>query len=268
MRSAMTKLDLVLYPAFMRDHANRESAVHSRGQFTITSAFVITLLAPAALHAEEPEPGLSGVAGFSYAEARGNTETLAIGGESTLEYITGGPWTYDAKLLFVKREETEVSTEERYEARLTANRYWSEEDYLYGRLDWRKDNFGGVREEWVPSAGYGRVILRTERHDLKGEAGVGYRFADLADGTREEGVALSGGLRYKWQISASAEFFQNLLLQWSEDNTYMESETGLRTTIIGNLSAKFSYLVKRNTEVPEGRENSDFFTNVGIEYAF
>lgn len=153
-------------------------------------------------------------------------------------------------------------------ARLTANRYWTEDDYLYGRLDWRKDNFGGVREEWVPSAGYGRVFLRTERHDLKGEVGAGYRFADLADDTGEDGMTLNGGLRYQWQISESAEFFQNALLQWSENNTYLESETGLRTSIIGNLGAKFSYLVKHNTDVPEGLENSDIFTNIGLEYAF
>ena len=220
------------------------------------------------VQAEEKEPGLNGRVGFGYAEARGNTDTLGVTGDSTLEYVTGGPWLYDARLLFVSREERNVTTEERYEARATANYYWSADNYFFGRIDWRKDNFGGVREEWVPSAGYGRVILDSERHTLRGEIGVGYRFADLADGTSEEGGAISGGLRYKWQISANAEFFQNALVQWSDDNTYLESETGLRTAIIGNLNARISYLVKHNTDVPVGRRNSDFFTNIGLEYKF
>src|SRR5690606_11595638 len=149
-----------------------------------------------------------------------------------------------------------------------ANRCWTDDNHVYARLDWRKDNFGGVREEWVPSVGYGGVILRKEQHDPKGEVGAGYRTADLADGTTEEGIALSGGLRYLWQISATAEFFENVLVQWSQDNTYLESETGLRTNIIGNLSAKISYLVKHNTDVPAGLENTDFFTNIGLEYQF
>ena len=218
--------------------------------------------------AEEPEVGLNGAVNFGFAEARGNTDTLSITGDTTLQYVTGGPWVHDGRFLFVTRQESGATTEERYEARGTANYYWTEDDYLFGRLDWRKDNFGGVREEWVPSAGYGRVLIRNERHDLRGEVGAGYRFADLSDGTSEEGGLISGGMRYRWQISETAEFFQNALVQWTSANTYVESETGLRTSIVGNLSARFSYIVRHNTDVPDGTRNSDFFTNVGLEYKF
>ncbi|NGX15895.1 DUF481 domain-containing protein [Wenzhouxiangella sp. XN24] len=240
----------------------------SKGLFMTLAASAAGLVAPAILQAEETEIGLGGQVGFGYAEARGNSDTLSITGNTDLQYVTEGPWLYDAKLLFVTREEASVTTEERYEARGTANYYWSEGDYFYGRIDWRKDNFGGVREEWVPSIGYGRVILDTDVHSLNGEVGVGYRFADLADGTSEEGGVLSGGLRYAWQISPSAQFIQNLLIQWSSDNTYAESETGLETTIVGNLAAKISYVVKHNTDVPAGNRNSDFYTTIGLEYRF
>ena len=239
-----------------------------KGIFVGAAALVMVAAAPVALQAEEPEVGLNGRVNFGLAESRGNSETLSITGDTTLQYVTGGPWVHDGRFLFVTREESGVSTEERYEARGTANYYWTEDDYSYGRLDWRKDNFGGVREEWVPSIGYGRVILRNERHDLRGELGAGYRFADLSDGTSEEGAMISGGMRYTWQISETAEFLQNALVQWSNDNTYIESETGLRTSIVGNLSARISYIIRHNTDVPEGRRNSDFFTNIGLEYQF
>lgn len=238
------------------------------GVFTGAVAVGLVLAAPVGMSAEETPIGLNGRVGFGFAEARGNTDTLSITGDTTLEYVTGGPWLYDGKFAFVMRDEGGVATEERYEARVSANYFWSDDNYFYGRLDWRKDNFGGVREEWVPSAGYGRVIIRTERHSLRGEVGAGYRWADLSDGTSEEGGVLSGGLRYAWQISATAEFIQNALVQWSDDNTYLESETGLRTKVVGNLDARISYLVKHNTDVPAGRKNSDFFTSVGLEYKF
>lgn len=239
-----------------------------KGVFVGAVATGLVLAVPAEVLAEETPVGLNGRVGFGYAEARGNTDTLSITGDTTMEYVTGGPWLYDAKFGFVTRDESGVTTEERYEARVSANYFWSEDNYFYGRLDWRKDNFGGVREEWVPSAGYGRVILRSDRHSLRGEVGAGYRWADLSDGTSEEGAVLSGGLRYKWQISDNAEFIQNALVQWSDDNTYLESETGLRTNIVGNLDAKISYLVKHNTDVPADRKNTDFFTNIGLEYKF
>lgn len=234
----------------------------------VVAATGLVLAVPAGVVAEETPVGLSGRVGFGYAEARGNTDTLSITGDTTMEYVTGGPWLYDAKFGFVTRDESGVNTEERYEARVSANYFWSEDNYFYGRVDWRKDNFGGVREEWVPSVGYGRVILRSDRQSLRGEVGAGYRWADLSDGSSEEGGVLSGGLRYKWQISDNAEFIQNALVQWSDDNTYLESETGLRTNIVGNLDAKISYLIKHNTDVPVGRKNTDFFTNVGLEYKF
>jgi len=224
--------------------------------------------APAMAQSEDSETGLQGRAAFSYAEARGNTDTLAITGESELKYLTDSPWQYDAKLGFVTREESDARTEERYEVILTANRYWTEHDYMFGRLSWRKDNFGGVVEEWLPSIGYGRLLIDLERHQLTGEVGVGYRFADLSDGTSEEGVALSGGARYTWQISESAQFFQNVLVQWTTDNTYAESETGLSTVIVGNLNARVSYRVRHNTDVPADTRNSDFLTTIGIDYKF
>jgi putative salt-induced outer membrane protein len=242
---------------------------------TLALAAAVMLAFPAAAPAQEDEPevdekelGWNGNVALGYAESRGNTDNLAVTSDLYVEYVTGGPWLYDAKLFGVNREEGGDTIEERYEARLSANYYWTDEDYFYGRLDWRKDNFGAVEEEWVPTVGYGRILLRTERHDLKGELGAGYRFATLADGTEEEGPALTAGVNYVWTLSDSADFFQNLLVQWTSDNTYLESETGLRTRIIGALGAKISYLVKSNSDVPDGTANSDFYTTIGLDYAF
>ncbi|MFU8896055.1 MAG: YdiY family protein [Gammaproteobacteria bacterium] len=234
----------------------------------IAAALVAVLVHPAQLGAEEDSTGLSGRMGLSYSEARGNSDTLGVSAEAAAQYLTGGPWRYDARAQLVSREESDVTTEERYEARATANYFWTEDDYFFARLDWRKDNFGGVREEWVPGLGYGRVLLDSAAHKLHGEIAAGYRFADLSDGTSEEGPALTGNLRYQWTISEFAEFYQNALVQWSEDNTFLESETGLRTAIIGNLNARISYIVRHNTDVPPGRNNSDFFTTVGLDYKF
>ncbi len=240
----------------------------SRKLLVVAASIAAAGFAPGAVAGETPNPGLNGTVVFGLNEARGNSDTFGINGSSALEYVTGGPWRHDASFAFVTREENNIRSEERYEARVTSNYYWTEDDYFFGRLDWRKDNFGGVREEWVPGVGYGRVLLRNERHDLRGEIGAAYRWADLSDGSSEEGAALTGGLRYLWQISDSAQFFQNALVQWSSDNTFFESETGLTATIIGSLSARLSYIVRHNTDVPQGRDNSDFFTNIGLEYKF
>jgi putative salt-induced outer membrane protein len=247
----------------------REQSFDQQSTFYRAASIAVTTFAPGAVADEAPSLGLNGAVVFGFNEARGNSDTRGISGSGTFEYVTGGRGATMRMWLFVTREENDIRPPKSATRRAcTSNYYWTEDDYFFGRLDWRKDNFGGVREEWVPSVGYGRVLMRTERHDLRGEIAAGYRFADLSDGTSEEGPALTGGVRYIWQISDSAEFFQNALVQWSSDNTFLESETGLTDTIIGNLSARFSYIVRHNTDVPADRANSDFFTNIGLEYKF
>lgn len=238
----------------------------------VNAAVAVALTVAAfAVQAEEeqaPETGWSGLVGFSYANARGNTDTLAVTGDGSVRYVTASPWRYTGTFSFVNREENNARTEERYEARGSADYFLTEENYLYGRLSWRKDNFGAIEEEWLPSVGYGRVLLHNERHKLNGEVGIGYRFADLADGTSEDGPAATAGLIYAWQISDTAVFSQTAAVEWTEDNTYFESETGIRVTVVGDLSARATYRLRHNTDVPAGTRNSDFLTTIGLEYKF
>jgi putative salt-induced outer membrane protein YdiY len=48
----------------------------------------------------------------------------------------------------------------------------------------------------------------------------------------------------------------------------LRSISEVKATIIGRLSGKFTYEIKRNSEVPDGDANSDFYTTLGLEYAF
>ena len=234
------------------------------------AAALLLLLPGGAVLAQEEteETGLSGKAAFGFTQSRGNTDNLGTNFDVAAEYKTAGPWTYDGRALFVKREEDGEDTDERYEAVGTANYYWSERMFAYGRLQWRKDLFGGVREEYIPTVGLGRILIDTGAHRLKGEIGAGYKFSELDDGTDEDNPVATGGLKYTWKISENAEFIQNVLAEWTQDNTYAESETALRTTIIGSLGAKFSYVVKHNTDVTDDKANTDFYTTVALDYAF
>jgi putative salt-induced outer membrane protein len=234
-----------------------------------TLAGALLALGPATAQAEEEkELGLNGRASLAFAQSRGNTDSQATNAEAELEYVTASPWVHEARFNFLHREEDDETTDERYAVRATSNYFWTEENFFFGRLDWRKDNFGGVREEWVPTVGLGRILLNTPRHSLRAEVSAGYRWADLADGTEEEGAALGTGARYRWNVSETTTFFQNALVQWSDDNTFIESETGLTANLYGNLHGRFTYLVRRNSDVPAGSRNSDFLTSIGLEYRF
>jgi putative salt-induced outer membrane protein len=58
------------------------------------------------------------------------------------------------------------------------------------------------------------------------------------------------------------------LIESGDENTYSESDTSLTFRIVGNLAAKISYLVKRNSEVPPDIDKTDEITTVSLVYDF
>jgi putative salt-induced outer membrane protein YdiY len=75
-------------------------------------------------------------------------------------------------------------------------------------------------------------------------------------------------VKYEYIVSETATFIQTILIEDGDENTYTESDTSLKIRIVGNLAAKMSYLLKRNSEVPSGTDKSDKITTVSLVYAF
>ena len=214
------------------------------------------------------EDGISGDVTLGYAERRGNTDNSSVNAELKWVWHTGSPWMYDGRFFAFGKTEEEATTDERYEAQAAAKFFLSDESYLVGRLTGRKDNFGAIEKEYLATAGYGRKLLQTENHRLIGELGAGYRRAEDSVGETETGVVGVAGLQYDWALTDNSSFSQLLVWEESADNSIVRSLTEVKATLIGKLSGKLSYEIRRQSEVPAGDENSDFYTLLGLEYAF
>jgi len=79
---------------------------------------------------------------------------------------------------------------------------------------------------------------------------------------------VTADVKYEYKISETAIFNQAILIEDGDENTYTESDTSLKMKIEGNLAAKISYLLKRNSEVPSGTDKSDKITTISLVYAF
>jgi putative salt-induced outer membrane protein len=73
---------------------------------------------------------------------------------------------------------------------------------------------------------------------------------------------------YHWHISDNAVFSEVLSSSIGSDNTYIESLTELKASIVGNLALVLGYLWKHNTDVDPGTDKSDTLTSVSLEYKF
>ena len=231
----------------------------------------LILAAPAMAHEVEedtgPEGPWSGKVRLGYLGTSGNTETTNMSGGFDVEYALE-KWKHSFKAATIKASEDNTTTAEAHNAGWKSEWTMSEINFLFGRLDWRKDRFSGYDEQFSQTVGYGHRLIDNERHSLNGEVGVGARQSELATGEDENETIVTGGLYYKWTISDNSEFTQDLLVEAGGENTYLESKTAISATLIGNLALVASYTIKNNSEVPVGTEKTDTFTALSLEYAF
>lgn len=233
-----------------------------------TLVMVAALAAPISLMAQdEPESPWSGKAKLGYLATSGNTENSTLNSGFELGY-TAGKWAHLFTAAAINSSENEITTAEAYDAGWKSERNLSDKDFLFGRLDWRKDRFGGYDTQMSETVGYGRRLVDIDKHKLNAEIGVGARQSELQDGTKEDETIVRGGMDYKWLFSETANFSQALVAESGSKNTYLESVTALSAQLVGNLALVASYTIKHNTDVPPLTEKTDTYTALSLEYVF
>jgi putative salt-induced outer membrane protein len=90
----------------------------------------------------------------------------------------------------------------------------------------------------------------------------------LISGITESEAIFRGGAHYKWLLSETAEFRQDLTTEAGSDNTYVESVTAISAKLLGDLALVASYTIKHNTDVPALTEKTDTYTALSLEYLF
>ncbi len=227
---------------------------------------VIAMPAFAAEEEEEEDP-LSGNVKLGFLSTTGNTETSSLNTSADATYLAGR-WQHDAHLAAIQASEDEATTAEAYEARWTSGWNLTERDYLFGRLNWRKDRFGGFDTQFSQTVGYGRKVFLGPKHFLNLDVGAGARQAEDQLGVSLDETIITGGLNYRWQFSETAEFTQTVSIEAGDDNTFTESVTSISSTLIGAFRLVASYTWRNNSDVPVGTEKTDTRTAISLQYDF
>lgn len=217
--------------------------------------------------AEKEAGPWSGKAALGYLATSGNTESSSLNSAFAIAY-TAGRWTHSLEAGAINATENGQTNAEAYSVGWKTEFNMTDRDFLFGRVNWRKDRFSGYDQQLSESIGYGRRLIDTGVHFLNAELGAGARQADLVDGTTEEDFIIRGGLNYQWKFSETAQFTQDLTAESGPENTYAESVSAIKTRLIGALALVASYTIKNNSVVPPGSEKTDTFAALSLEYAF
>lgn len=220
-----------------------------------------------AMAQEEPASPWSGKASLGYLATSGNTENSTLNTAVEVGFATGA-WQHFAIAAAISAKESETATAEAYALGWKSERNFTDTDYIFGRLDWRKDRFSGYDSQFSQTVGYGRRLLNTDKHVLNIEAGVGARQSELQSGLTENETIFRGGAYYTWLFSETAQFRQDLTTEAGSDNTYVESVSAISAKLLGDLALVASYTVKHNTDVPALTEKTDTYSALSLEYVF
>ncbi len=227
----------------------------------------VLLTASAIAPAAEPPQGWSGSAELGAVYTTGNTENTSFDGKLTVNYLRA-PWEHGLLLQAYTASESGQRTGERYLANYKGRRDLSERSYAFGNLRYEDDRFSGFRYQASQTLGYGRRLIDSEHHKLKGELGVGARQSETETGEQNRVAVGTLGGDYTWLISPTSSFLQTLLVVAGEDNTEVSAVSTLKVRIHQALALAVGLDVKHNTDVPAGRKNTDTKTTINLVYDF
>jgi putative salt-induced outer membrane protein len=146
-----------------------------------------TIVSPLTLLAQEVEEETSpwaGKATLGYLATTGNTENSTLNTGFEVGYTTG-KWLHFLKAAAISASEDEINTAEAYDFGWKSERKLTDHDFIFGRLDWRKDVFGAYDAQFSQTLGYGRRLIDNDKHKLNVELGAGARQSELQNGFSE-----------------------------------------------------------------------------------
>ena len=161
---------------------------------------------------------------------------------------------------------------ERYTMEIQSDRTLSEKSWLFGAFRWDADKFGSYDPQLSLTTGYGRQLMKSEKHELKGEIGGGYRKLEA----RVTGLTNSEFIgRFllddSWQVFSSTLWTNRLLVEAGSSNTFTQFNSGLSVSMNSKFAVKLGYEVRHNTDVPVGIADSkktDTISSVNLVYNF
>jgi putative salt-induced outer membrane protein len=229
-----------------------------------TAALAILLAAAGSAATADP---LTGEGEFGLSLTSGNTESESFIGKGKFEK-KDAPWTHSAAFEALKTATDGITNAERYAGYLKTARDLNDLVYLFGAARYDSDKFSGFSYQSSVAAGVGFHVIKPDPMLLDLEAGVGYRVDRTLVGEELRDAILRGLLRFEYQITANTKFLETALVELGEDNTFLESFTGLNVAMNNALALRLGYTVKHNTDPPAGNKATDTYTTVTLVFKF
>jgi putative salt-induced outer membrane protein len=217
-----------------------------------------------------PPPGFEGSAELSYVGTSGNSDTRSLGAGTSLTFRPG-EWTVTSKAAIVRNEDQGRVRAQSTSAVTQVGRHITPALSVVTSHAYTRDQFAGINHRHTAEAGLSLEAVKTARHHLTLDAGVGYANEQRRQGANISTAIATSGVIYKVSISSTATFDNQLQTVISLDDA-----SDRRLANVASLSARlnslFSMKVKHTTRwvnapVP-GFRKTDTITAVALVATF
>lgn len=217
----------------------------------------------------ETKQGWSGKLKIGLKQSTGNTESSSTSGSGTLIY-NKKRWkhTLKGKIKSSKSngEETAKNHKLSYQTEYAINK----KSYYFNTIGYKHNEFKNIDSRVFDAFGYGRVLLKNDKHKLTGYVGAGIRKVQYIDGTPEStgGLGYIGG-HYKGQLTDAISLNEEFSILTGKDNdTLSESVTSLNLKMTKSLSLSLEYEIHHHSKVSSGFKKTDTKTGVNLVVNF
>lgn len=200
-----------------------------------------------------------------YTAQSGNTHNSNLAANSTMTWFqTNNAYSIWGEA--ANNSSDDKRSAEKYQAGARARHNMDADNFLFTQGSWLSDRYNGYRSRSTLVAGYGRQIWNGPVHTLRLEAGPGVRHDEFQGGGNTTKALAYGAASYGYQLTDNAQFIQGLSILANDDTT-VNSETGLNVKINDHFSLKVSYNVTYNQDPPSSApKHTDTKTAVALVY--
>ncbi|MGA9572372.1 MAG: DUF481 domain-containing protein, partial [Lysobacterales bacterium] len=159
---------------------------------------------------------------------------------------------------------------ERFTANLQGDRKLNEKSYIFLAYRYDADKFGAYDPQQSITTGYGRQLMKSEKHELNGEIGVGYKKLKATDtGVTSSEMIGRFFLDDVWKITPNTAWNNRVLVEAGSDNTFTQFNTGLVVSMNEKFAIKLGWEYRHNSEIPPGVvDKTDTTTTANLVYNF
>ena len=226
--------------------------------------------APAAPAAPPPPPTHEGTAEFAFVGTTGNASTQTIGLNGEL-IVRPEQWVITNKASFIRNESESELTAQSFGYLFRAARTLSPRLSAFGEYAYFRDTFAGVAHRNSLVGGLSYKLVDLPKHVFFTDAGLGYMNEQRLEGDDVSSATWSLGAGYKWKISDTAEFTEDVRMTgiFADASDWrvlqMAAVTARLTTL---FSLKVSNTIRYAHAPVPGFKNTDTNTSVALVAKF